>query len=631
MVLEKPLRSYRLNLVHQYALSPDGGLIAASKGSTIYVWNTAPGSADSLIRQESSYRTLKLKDGAIVSAMAFSPDARQLFVSLLSEKSIEVWDVASAKMVRTLDGEGYGPFVINSDGTILASGSGVGKIKLWNVSTLTELTTLAGHELRGTFSSNAVNALSFSPDGKMLASGSEGKTIKIWDAQTGKELKMLTGHTAGVTSIEFDASGERLLSSSKDGTVRLWSVRSGELLLTLIATGKDWLVVTPDGLFDGTPNAWKRLIWRFDNNTFTYAPVEAFYREFYRPGLLQDIFAGRKVERPTQDLSKIDIRQPQVLINLSGAQQTASTTALSADKRSVTLTVSIADNRIAPRQANFPPMSGARDVRLFRNGLLVKVWRGDVLKGQDKVTLATAVPIAAGENRFTAYAFNHDNVKSADATVTVTGADSLARKGTAYILAVGVNRYANSQYNLKYAVADAQDFAAVVKEQQEKIGRYGQVEVITLLDEEATKANILKAIAQIGAKAQPKDAVLIYFAGHGTAQQKRFYLIPHDLGYAGDRTALDRAGLETVLAHSISDRELEAAVEELDAGQMILIIDACNSGQALEAEEKRRGPMNSAGLAQLAYEKGMYILTASQGFQVAQEAQRLFHLIESFT
>src|SRR5262249_707106 len=49
------------------------------------------------------------------------------------------------------------------------------------------------------------------------------------------------------------------------------------------------------------------------------------------------------------------------------------------------------------------------------------------------------------------------------------------------------------------------------------------------------------------------------------------------------------------------------------------------SGQALEAEEKRRGPMNSKGLAQLAYEKGMYILTAAQSFQAALEAAQLGH------
>lgn len=63
----------------------------------------------------------------------------------------------------------------------------------------------------------------------------------------------------------------------------------------------------------------------------------------------------------------------------------------------------------------------------------------------------------------------------------------------------------------------------------------------------------------------------------------------------------------------------------MDAGQILLVIDACNSGQALEAEEKRRGPMNSKGLAQLAYEKGMYILTAAQSYQVAQEAAKLGH------
>jgi len=71
--------------------------------------------------------------------------------------------------------------------------------------------------------------------------------------------------------------------------------------------------------------------------------------------------------------------------------------------------------------------------------------------------------------------------------------------------------------------------------------------------------------------------------------------------------------------------ELEQAVEGMDAGHLVLIIDACNSGQALEAEEKRRGPMNSKGLAQLAYEKGMYILTAAQSYQAALEAAQLGH------
>ena len=35
--------------------------------------------------------------------------------------------------------------------------------------------------------------------------------------------------------------------------------------------------------------------------------------------------------------------------------------------------------------------------------------------------------------------------------------------------------------------------------------------------------------------------------------------------------------------------------------------------------------MNSRGLAQLAYEKGMYILTAAQSYQAAQEVARIGH------
>jgi len=48
----------------------------------------------------------------------------------------------------------------------------------------------------------------------------------------------------------------------------------------------------------------------------------------------------------------------------------------------------------------------------------------------------------------------------------------------------------------------------------------------------------------------------------GTARRRAaLLLIPHDLGYAGDRAGLNEAGLNTILAHSISDLELEDAVE----------------------------------------------------------------------
>lgn len=503
----------------------------------------------------------------------------------------------------------------------------VGQVKLWDVASGREIGAIKGH-------GRGVSNVIFSHDGKMIASGGTDNTIKIWDVATRSELRTLTGHTAGIESMDFTPDGRLLASASEDGSTFLWDTKTGEHLLTLISLddGSEWMVVTPQGLFDGTPVSWNQILWRYNQETFNVAPIEWFFNEFYYPGLLADIFAGKR-PKVAQDVSKKDRRQPIVKLSLAGQ---------AADSNVATRTIKVKiDVSDAPADKDNPQGTGAQDVRLFRNGSLVKVWRGDVLKGQANVSLEQEITVTAGPNRLVAYAFNRDNVKSKDAPLVFTGADTLKRKGTAYIIAVGVNEYANSQYNLKYATADARSFGDEIRRRQTQLGGFERIEVIQLLDQEATKANILTAIKRLAGdpgapslkaspldglkRVEPEDTVVIYFAGHGTAQAQRFYLIPHDLGYTGERTKLTEQGLKTMLEHSISDVELEAAVEGLDAGHLLLIIDACNSGQALEAEEKRRGPMNSKGLAQLAYEKGMYILTAAQSFQAALEAAQLGH------
>lgn len=124
-------------------------------------------------------------------------------------------------------------------------------------------------------------------------------------------------------------------------------------------------------------------------------------------------------------------------------------------------------------------------------------------------------------------------------------------------------------------------------------------------------------------RAQPEDTIAIFFSGHGTSQNGHFYVLPHDLGYSDPNLPLNAERLKTVLNHSISDVEMEQVFREIDAGYLLLVVDACNSGQALEAEDKRRGPMNTKGLAQLAYDKGMFILTASQSVESAYVSKAL--------
>ena len=286
-------------------------------------------------------------------------------------------------------------------------------------------------------------------------------------------------------------------------------------------------------------------------------------------------------------------------------------------------------------------------MRLFRNGSLVRIWRGEIPldKNGTAPLVAKNAAVVAGTNHFTAYAFSKSNIKSTDANLTVTGANALKRKGVAYILAIGINGYANEGLKLKFAVSDADDFAATLSLDQSKLAQYAETRVIRLTDSQATKQTILTALDRLAGTetgplqqgepqdllkiepAKPEDAVFIYFAGHGSApgkESKRFYLIAQDFGPQSDGPAAPGADNDTIPG-ALNDIEFGAIAEKIDAKYIVLVIDACQSGKTLEADDPRQGPMNSQGLAQLAYEKGMYILAAAQGDEAALELSNYEH------
>lgn len=616
--------------VNAVAFSPDGKWIASGGGdNAVRVWNAANCT-------EVRSASMHAKE---VNAVAFSPNGSWI-ASASADETIKIWESATGRELRTLPGHKGQVFAVSfsPDGSSIASGGSDGNVRVWDAATGLLSQTLVDHQAE-------VKTVAFSKDGR-LASGSKDNRIDLWNVTTGRVVKTLMGHSSEVYSLAFSHDDRWLASGSADGSTRLWNATSGEEAATLISLREsakgvpfpqtDWLVVSPDGLFDGSPAAWNQILWRFDQNTSNFRPVEVFFNEFFNPGLLAEILVDKKP--PLRKISDVDRRQPKVTLTLADEKVSAGRTVAT---RELTVRIQIEE---APPDKAHTKGSGAQDVRLFRNGSLVKVWRGDVLHQSKSLILEWPIKIVAGANRLTAYAFNRDNIKSADAAFSLTGTENLKSPATAYILAVGINTYANKGYNLQYAVPDANEFSEAVSRAQNLLGTFDRVETISLTNEQATKANILYVLNRLAgnkkpppagvatelakrniAQAQPEDTVVIYFAGHGQAYENTFYMLPYDLGYTGPKRTATETDQEEIRARSISDRELEIAFAEVDAGQILFVLDACRSGQALEAEEKRRGPMNSKGLAQLAYEKGMYVLAAAQGDQAAWEAHALLH------
>jgi uncharacterized caspase-like protein len=113
--------------------------------------------------------------------------------------------------------------------------------------------------------------------------------------------------------------------------------------------------------------------------------------------------------------------------------------------------------------------------------------------------------------------------------------------------------------------------------------------------------------------------VVIAVSSHGyTDPQGRFYIVPYDTGPVSDGQITAE-----VLGRFISSDELSQWLRDIDAGEMVMIVDTCHSAATVEADGFKPGPMGSRGLGQLAYDKGMKILAASQADDVALEVEGL--------
>ncbi|HYX70703.1 MAG TPA: WD40 repeat domain-containing protein, partial [Terriglobales bacterium] len=335
------------------ALSPDGHWLAAQDGyMVVQVWDTASGRLAFTLEggtPESNNRTG-------VSSLAFSPDSRWLAQASGGKATVKLWDLSTGRK-RALPATAIWAVAFSPDGRRVATGGYDHQVKIWNAATGTLLHVMAGH-------SEPVQAVAFSADGSVLASSGDDMTVRLWDASSGKLLHLLRGHTAEVRKLAFGAEGGWLASVSADGTTRIWDVGSGELLATLVTlAGTNWMVVTPDGYFDGTAGAWDRILWRFSQKTFDVAPAEVFFNEFYDPGILGELLSGKRPKAP-RNLSQLDRRQAEVKLALAAppAEGAAVT------ERRVKIAVEVKE---APADAEHPAGAGAQDVRLFRNGSLV--------------------------------------------------------------------------------------------------------------------------------------------------------------------------------------------------------------------------------------------------------------------
>jgi uncharacterized caspase-like protein len=195
---------------------------------------------------------------------------------------------------------------------------------------------------------------------------------------------------------------------------------------------------------------------------------------------------------------------------------------------------------------------------------------------------------------------------------------------------VGIDRYTDPDIRaLRYARADAEALGKLFEERIHPAER----RVRLLLDENATKSNVMVAIGDTLPKVVTKDdVVVLFFAGHGSPETTSSvldasrYLVMHDTRYGSlFGTAIDM------------ERELRALMERLDKPKLVLlIVDACFSGRSggrtfegprlRQVRADRRGAAFSlVSLEALNLGQARGIMTACNDDQVARESSDCGH------
>lgn len=633
--------------ISSVAISPNGKRLASGSDKTIKVWDIASGKELCASTRHSSY----------VRSVVFSPDG-MLLASSSNDKTIKLWDSATCAELHTLakhSGEVLS-VAFSPDGKSLASSSVDNSIRLWDIQ--------SGNEVQSFSVFPSSNSIAFSSDGKRLA-GAGWRSIKLWDIGSGTTLQTF-GWADFRSLVSFGPNDKTLLHLS-DGFTDLWDVDSGKVLplpkslpnkfafprrhtletinsrdICIVAdsgqvhfinleTGArlcsliplaqdDWVVMTPDGLFDASPDAMKLMHFVISGIEEGYAVValEQMKGRYYQPNLLakllgydntpikeippftgENLFPKLEIKQQEKDQTKFEVK----LHNRGGG----------IGEVAVLINGKTYINDVRPRGFN----PNAKDAWFT-------------------VDLKDAPFLPDASNQIEVVVRNAEGWLTSPRGVKATYKSEAAVKPDAELWAIvgGISDYEGTQLDLHFAAKDAEDFANAIKLGGYRLFGANRVHLQTLTTNNQdpkllpTKENFRRVFTEFQ-KAKPNDVLLVYLSGHGVAFRvngdKVLYNYLTQAATNGDVKDSDVRGKV-----AITSDELMEWIRLIPANKNVLVFDTCAAGAfadnlnlALKKDEAGEHLDNQKiAMEDLKYRMGFHILMGAAADKPSYETSQ---------
>ena len=435
-----------------------------------------------------------------------------------------------------------------------------------------------------------VRLLAGHTDGSLLTVDKKGKII-FWDASRSWKKRIFKNSIKDVKAVVLGNQAEFAVFTTATGFVELWSLKTGRRQIQLASTTSGWAAVAEDGRFDGDVQALNDIEWR---DKKVAASINSFSENYFSPGLLARAIRLDPKKNSVKNVREGVLMPPQAslkVVSQAGGQARIKV--------------------MASEQGG----GGLGEVRLYLNGRLITSSPENEQIKPASLTRSYAIKLVPGNNVVEASAFNSDKIEGVSERLLLTG-PGVRKPGRLHLIVIGLNRYANSELNLNYAVSDAD---AVVATLQTSPGPFSGINLRYLRNEEATKSGILAAMRYL--QGMPReDMAFIYYAGHGVADKDEWYLVAHEV------TNFDKdSGWKE---QAISSTELRQLIEGAGPDKIFMAIDACQSGQSVDVLSQFKGIRS---LRLLARTVGVHILAATTSQQLATELDTLGHGVFTYS
>jgi WD40 repeat protein len=619
------------------AFSPDGHRLGSGGVNTpLTIWNLDSGAKDANPFYDQ------------VTSVTFTSDGSSLISSNWSDNTARLWDL-QLNDGRPLTRHIFGPegAFLSSDGRQLLSGGprelDIFDFQLGNVKRFSVDANAIAPGVRGIFPTAALNivvrkegtaqslfslpghsktvrAMAMAPDGLHLVSSSLDGTTKLWSLVGQRELGTYNGHSALVDSLAITPDGSKLITGGEDGTAKVWTLESREELASVLSLGRqDWVVVSPDGWFDGTADGLAQVSWRIGKSNVV-VPLDHLYNEFFRPGLLAEAIGHNQVPPPKRTISE--------LLALPGTQTMVEQGLARVSKGDTQLILCIPSGMSMDDLASKESTLG-----LYKLGERLDMASFGFVENHGDPTCKYRKEVP---NDGATYEFVASGKTEFPQPQDVEKTFSDVKSAKLLILTVAIDAYPKgSPYPpLVYSAADADAIEKFFLDQQgSKKGPFKSVEVKHLRDSQATREGIRDALADLAGTATEDDVVLLFFSGHGKipSGQEMFYFIPYFKTDAWGMNAFEES--REAVATSI----FVEAIRKLRSRRIVFVLDACESGGALESLRKiadvkwkiensgSETPSIKAADGGNSVRTGIYIIAAASPIDQAVQARQENH------